>query len=39
MIINGSYDHELWLCAILLCDKKRPENTKNSLLQLQVLAC
>ncbi len=39
VIINDSYGHELWLCAILLYGKKCHENTMNSLLQLQVLAC
>ncbi len=41
MIINDddSYGHELWLFAILLYGKKLHENTLNSLLQLQVLAC
>ncbi len=39
LIINDSYGHELWLCAMLLYGKKPHENTMNSLLQLQVLAC
>ncbi len=37
-VINDSYGHELWLCAILLCGKKPHEKTMNSLLQLQVRA-
>ncbi len=39
VIINDSYGHELWLCAILLYGKKHHEKIMNSLLQLQVLAC
>ncbi len=39
VIINDSYGHELWLCAILLYGKKHHENTMNSLLHLQVLPC
>ncbi len=39
LIINDSYGHELWLCDILLYDKKPHEKTVSSLLQLQVLAC
>ncbi len=38
VIINDSYGHELWLCAILLYGKKPHEKTMNSLFQLQVPA-
>ncbi len=38
VIINDSHGLKLWLCAILLYDKKPHEKTMNSLSQLQVRA-